>query len=259
METTIKKISVIILAIVFCLDANAITNALKIKVNSGTYADETVVRFLSNATTGFDSNYDAYKMFSLNPLVPSVFTKKDSLSYLCINALPTLNKETDVELFVHVKSAGMFTFQAIELGAFEAGVKIVLEDKATGIFYDFRNGTSISFSLNANALNSPSRFIIHFSPATNLGVTTGVAANVLPDPLHVYLQDGSMVLNMKKLLSPSKIEINVYSITGQQIYHYSNNEIYILSESVVLSTAGIYIINSVIDNVVHSQKISYTK
>lgn len=252
-----KKIIIILLAIIFCLDANAITNALKVKITSGTYADETVVRFLPNTTTGFDSNYDAYKMFSLNALVPAVFTKIDSVSNLCVNALPLNSTEMDVELFVHIKSAGTYTFQSIESGAFATNVEIILEDKTTGMRYNFRNGSSISLNMNANTLNAPSRFVIHFSPLTT-NVSTGITTNELPDPLRISLQEGSIVLNMQPQ-SPLKLEIYIYSITGQQIYHYSNNELYSLSENIVLNSAGIYIINSIINDQVSAQKISYTK
>jgi len=252
-----KKVILILLAIIVCLDTNAITNALKVKINSGTYADETVVRFLPNATTGFDANYDAYKMFSLNALVPAVFTKMDLSSNLCINALPIFNEQVDMELFVHVKSSGTYTFQSIEIGAFEASTKIVLEDKSTGISYNFKNGVSLTFNMSANTIDAQSRFVIHFTPATN-NLSTGIDVNELPEPLRISLQEGSLVLNMQPP-SPLKLEIYIYSITGQQVYHYSNNELYSLSENIVLNSEGIYIINTIINNQVSSQKISYIK
>jgi len=41
-----------------------VDNHLKLKLTSAGFSDEAVVRFNENATSDFDSDYDAYKYFS---------------------------------------------------------------------------------------------------------------------------------------------------------------------------------------------------
>jgi PKD repeat protein len=180
MQAPSKKIIISILAnIALCFNAIAISDALKIKIIKGSTSDETVVRFLPTATFGFDGSYDAYKMFSTSPVVPSIFTNIDSDSHLSINALPSFSSLVNVDLFTLIKVSGTYTIQSIELGTgFTPDIKLVLEDKETGIFYNFRNGAAISIDLTVNTMATANRFSIHVSPPMNV-VTTNVTCNGL--------------------------------------------------------------------------------
>lgn len=175
MKTTNKIIISILSSLVLCLNANAISDALKVKIINGAYTDETVIRFLPTATTGFDGSWDAYKMFSSSAVVPAVYTRLDSVTELSINALPTLGSKSEIALFTHIKVAGTYTLQATALGTgFQPGVKIVLEDLSTGMLYNFGGGNSVSLPMNVNTLTSANRFAIHISPPMSL-VTSNVS------------------------------------------------------------------------------------
>jgi PKD repeat protein len=173
MSGTSKRIIISILAnVALYLNVNAVSDALKVKIINGSTSDETVVRFLPTATYGFDGSYDAYKMFSTNPSVPSIFTNIDSSSHLSINALPSFTAQTNIELYTLIKVSGTYTILATELGTgFPANVKIVLEDKVTGIVYNFRNGTSITLALTVNTLSTSNRFSLHVSPPMSVQTT----------------------------------------------------------------------------------------
>lgn len=166
-----KIISMLLVNILISFSANAITDALKVKISDGINSDEAVVRFLPTATTGFDGSYDAWKIFSANSAVPAVFTNIDPVSHLSINALPSFQKETAVDLFIKVTNPGVFTIQSFELGSFLPHVSIMLEDKMTGMIYNFRKGNSITVNLFANTISTANRFVLHFSPPTNVAFT----------------------------------------------------------------------------------------
>lgn len=161
-----KRIIISILtSIVLCFNANALSDALKLKITKGTTSDETVIRFLPSATPGFDASYDAYKMFSTSTVVPSVFSRIDTSTALSVNALPQLTALTDINVFTQIKVAGTYTLQAIEMGTgFPAGTQIILEDSETGIVYNFRGGQSVTLTLPVDAGTQTSRFKLHFSP-----------------------------------------------------------------------------------------------
>jgi hypothetical protein len=173
MRPTAKKIIISILAsTVLFLQANALSDALKIRIIKGTYTDETVVRFVPTATTAFDGSWDAYKVFSSSPVIPSIYTRLDSLTELSINAFPSLTAQKSIPLYLHIKTAGIYTLQSIELGTgFSAGCRMTLEDLATGVLYNFSGGNTATFNLTTNTLNSPNRFVIHITPRIHISVS----------------------------------------------------------------------------------------
>ncbi|MCW3084702.1 MAG: large protein [Bacteroidetes bacterium] len=282
---TKKTMYTFLICITCSIYANAtLSDALKIRIVNGTYSDETVVRFLSAATPGFDADYDAYKIISAAPGIPSAFTNIDPLSHLSINGLPALTERTDVDLYTYIKTAGNYTFQSIELGSFSAGSRIVLEDKQTGLLYSFRDGSSTVIYLNANLVTAASRFTLHFIPVqpppvsnaryttlgsfmtvdsltdNNINVTRmdGIAAETETPQLKAYPQDGELVLDLQTT-AVSDILITVYNISGQVIYRYSNKSSMGVSERLPLTASGMYIVQTMIDNNVQTKKINYTK
>jgi PKD repeat protein len=170
MRTPAKKIIISILAsFALCMNASAISDALKIKIINGTYTDETVIRFVPTATNGFDGSWDAYKLFSSSTTVPALFTKLDSVTSLSINAFPSLTAQSKVALFTHIKVAGTYTLQAIELGTgFLPDAEIILEDLSTGILYNFRGGHSVSIPMTVNTVSSANRFAIYIAPPMSI-------------------------------------------------------------------------------------------
>jgi|SRR6218665_2544892 len=285
---TIKTVAAALGIFFLAANANAtITDALKVKVINGTSTDETVIRFVAGATNTFDGSYDAYKMFSSSPVVPATFTQIDAANRLSVNALPVLSETADIELFIHVKVAGTYTLQATELGAFLPTTKIILEDKLDGSMYAFKNGTSVSFPMTVNTVNSASRFVIHFRPAIppvtssrleqataeaiNINETestdeaamesdqlrgSAIAATKEEIVLKAFVQDGQLVMNAE-LNGPAKLTITIYNISGQKIYTYSAVAENSVHETALLPASGIYIIQSVINQSVQSQKINY--
>lgn len=123
----------------------ALKNTLKLKVEApGGYSDETVVRFISNATPGFDPAYDASKFFSSGSAVPSMFTAATGGINLSINSLPDLVRDTLVEIYVSSKTAGNHLVTVQVPGAFDDFIDIELTDIATGNSCRVSSGTSVS-------------------------------------------------------------------------------------------------------------------
>jgi PKD repeat protein len=173
MKAPLKKIIISILAsFVVCMNANAISDALKVKISSGSTTDEAVIRFLPAATTGFDGSYDAYKLFSTSPSVPAIYTRLDSVTELSINALPSLSAQNNVPLYTHIKVAGNYTLQSIEMGTgFQPNIEITLEDLQTGMLYSFRNGQSVTLPMTVNTVSSANRFVVHIAPPMTVTVS----------------------------------------------------------------------------------------
>lgn len=181
-----RKISLMLSAMLLSLGAVSQTDALRLRIDGNNYYDETIVRFVNEATQGYDANYDAWKLFSPNAQVPSIYTRIDSVSPLSINALPALDAKMVVGVHADVNVAGTYTITPSEVGAFQPGVCIMLEDMVTGSYYDMRSGVTPSFTLAAGNNNGQPRFRLHFSIPVIYTVT---------DALCYGSNDGEVMLN----------------------------------------------------------------
>ncbi len=168
----------------------AIDHAIKVKLESLVYSDETVIRFLPNATNSYDNGSDAQKLFSQNQQVPAIFTKCDSTTNLAINALPMYAGQVRVPLLLKIPAAGTYNLRSIILGAFQNGTGIFLYDRQTGNYFDFSHGNLYVFNLTPQSINSPARFELCF---TSPGVvsTTGTSCS--------FLTDGSVTISKANL------------------------------------------------------------
>ncbi|HEY6163127.1 MAG TPA: PKD domain-containing protein, partial [Bacteroidia bacterium] len=142
------------------------------------YSDETVVRFVNGATTAFDGNYDAWKLFSQNQQVPSIYTQIDSTQQLSINAYPQLDQLFSIDLHLVIHAAGNYTIQPIMLGAFAPKVYVVMQDLQTGNYYNMKGSNTYSFQLPLMNTSSPVRFRMVFSvPAYAVSTSATCAGN----------------------------------------------------------------------------------
>lgn len=80
----------IVLLLIFLTSA-AYSQLVNVQLKNNVYQDETVIRFIQGATDNFDSNFDAYKLFSINQNVPSISSVIDTGVDLSINSYPQLD------------------------------------------------------------------------------------------------------------------------------------------------------------------------
>ncbi len=210
-----KMLAVIIFSLLF-LKSYSITDALKLKIQNATHSDEAVVRFLPSATAGFDSGYDAWKLFSSNPLVPSIYTRIDSVSALSINALPSLTNDVDIPIYIKVGATGNYTITATEIGAFAANIDIILEDTQTGYTQNLRVNTTYSINVTDTAIfnATANRFIVNFS----IQITTSVLLYENTNCPLVYINDN--VLNISHYEVMKKVQL--YTIDGKLHFDAEN-------------------------------------
>ena len=173
-----KSSTSVLMLLLFTLHTFAISDALKVKISGNNYSDETVIRFINGATTGFDGNYDAWKLFSPNLQVPSIYTEIDSAQQLSINAYPQLDRLFSIDLHLVIQAAGTYTLQPIVLGAFGPKVYVVMQDLQTGNYYNMKGPNAYSFQLPLMNTSSPVRFRMVFSvPAYAVSTPASCAGN----------------------------------------------------------------------------------
>lgn len=109
--------------------------------------DETVFHFNSNATNGFDTDWDAHKMNSLNKGAVNISSKMAGVSY-SINALPSLGNTANLSIpvIVNAGNKGSYTISPMQIGDLPAGACVTLHDSLNGNNQDLRTG-SYTFSV----------------------------------------------------------------------------------------------------------------
>lgn len=201
-----------------------LTNALRLTLSSGSYSDETVVRFLEAATDSFDPDWDAYKLKN-GGNTPNFFNVINKESY-AINALHAPFTDKTVSLNVEAAFTGTYTILAEEIGPFDSTCSIILIDKVLNISQDLRSSSSYTFDF---VNGDPSdRFSLKFQIAVSSQVTNFTSLGNVDSTLST---DGASV--SKKLIQKmAEGSIRVYNIQDKVIIEFTD-----ISDNVSL---GIY-------------------
>jgi hypothetical protein len=138
-------------------------NSVKLSAEANNLTDETVIRFIPGASSGYDGNYDCYKKYSYVSAISQLysFTQTDSAG-LAINSLDTVSENISIPL----------GFEIAKNGENKCSVKIedytmpdkflILEDKLLNVSQNLRTEPEYQFSVNGPA-DVRNRFVLHFN------------------------------------------------------------------------------------------------
>lgn len=223
------------------------SNALRIKINGYGYSDETIIRFIDGATPEFDGSYDAWKLFSPNPSVPSVYSKIPSGNDLSINSLPIYNNDTTIEIHTKVAYSGLYTITIEEVYAFDNDFILSITDIEGAETYPFNGGTT-----TFNSVLQPNSTTATFTFNVAKTISTSIKSEDIQDDFKILTKTNG---NFDLLFNDhSNKSIMVYDITGKTVLQEKR-----VSDSYHLNlenqTAGLYIIAINDGTVIKSRKI----
>ncbi|MEI8049749.1 MAG: hypothetical protein WCI92_20425, partial [Bacteroidota bacterium] len=144
----------------FLKDNGIIPNLLRIRSTVNDGIDETTVRFTESATSGFDSEWDAYKLAG-GPDAPQLSSVASDNTNLSINSLPVEGGNITLPLKFSYFTAGDVTFTASGMETFEKNGPIYLEDQLLNKIINLRLNPTYTFSYQPG--NAIDRFVLHFS------------------------------------------------------------------------------------------------
>jgi hypothetical protein len=136
-------------------------NVLKLKVENEDRVDELFVLLRNDAGPEFDGLYDAYKLLSLNPAVPQVYSITPDKTELAVNTLPGNEGNLVVPVGFRAGTNGTFTITAEGTHSFDPGTMITIEDLKTGTTRNLAKDPAYIFTAGSN--DTPERFLLHFS------------------------------------------------------------------------------------------------
>jgi len=207
-----------------------VNNMVRMEVSGNGYTDEAVVMFLSEASTEFDGEYDAHKLFGDVAEAAQLYSL-GSIP-LVINTLP---EPVTVPVGVHVGINGTYTIAATEINDIPV---VILEDTKTGIFTDLLAGP---YTFNFETGENEVRFMLHFG-------TTG-----LPDPekavTNIYSYQQTVFIDLK---DQAKGDIFIYNTAGQMVSKHTASQ---GMNEVKLQNTGIYMVKVVTAKATTTKKV----
>ncbi len=205
---------------------SSINNVIRLKVEGDIYSDETMVRFDNQASSQFDSQFDAYKLKASD--VNHLYTKTADGSELAINALTSIEENTSIPVYFEVAHNGTYSLTASELETIAGSVPVWLEDLKTGAVQNLRENAVYAFSANVN--DNVNRFKLTFAV---LGVDDKPLQNV-----NIWSVDKNIHMQLPVVV---KGNVRVTNAAGQTLL---NSEINAVGEYVIHApvAAGIYMV-----------------
>ena len=209
---------------------DAVANLVRLKAQGNNKSDETVVRFLDEATPLFDEQFDAFKLSAFDEDIPQIYSicNKD----LAINTLPQTDQ---VQLGFTANVDGEYTISATEINDLS---EVWLEDSFNN---EFTNLLTNSYTFNYSIGENAERFILHFGA---LAVTENM------DQL-ISIYSAKHIVHID-LPAQSEAQMQIYNSLGQEIL---TSSLKAMKNSITLDKAGIYIVKINIDNQQVSEKI----
>jgi PKD repeat protein len=167
MEKATKKITVLALLVMLTISGFAqYNNAFRFRINGNGHSDETIVRLVNDASQEFDGSYDAWKFFSPNPNVPSIYTQIEEGEELSINSLPEFTEDVSIVLYTNIPVSGTYTLDVEEVFALSSNYKVSISDIESDVDFLFLGDTALTFTFNAQQ-KSPT-FTFNISSAATI-------------------------------------------------------------------------------------------
>jgi hypothetical protein len=207
-----------------------VSDLVRLEISGNGYDDEAVIRFVPEANTGFDGQYDAVKLFGNVAGAAQIYMP--AAVPFSINALPETDK---VSIGYKAGAYGAYTISATEINDLPV---IILEDVVKNIFTDLKS-EGYTFTSDSGTFND--RFIVHFQP---LAVSE-----------HSFDLDQIFAFNGKvyvKNNNKTDGEIHIYNMMGQLIKSEPlKNGDFVIE----IAKAGNYIVSVVSDTEVSTKKV----
>ena len=176
----------------------SLSEVLTMSLENSVTVDVTALRFNSDATHGFDGEYDSYKLYSQSAGVPSLAYSINDSTDLNVSQLPMEEVDIYVKAITKVSEDHILRFDGFTLLDVPC---IFLEDLYTGLSYDLQVVDSVKFFLSDTT--TVARFVIHVGAPTE---------KVKSDVTCYDNKDGKAAF-VKSSVKP--YDISWYTVTGE--------------------------------------------
>ncbi len=185
---------------------NYIADMIRLEIldNKNDEFHQAIVMFRPDATEGFDSEYDAEKLFENNPAIPHLYTFTPKKEALIINTLPQA-EETDIIPVAMKAKVGKYTISAKELNL-NRFATVYLQDTETGKIVDLSTN---DYTFKHEGGETAGRFVLRFNDISSKGemFTRGeISAFAYKDILTITNPNETV-----------RAEVSVYDLMGRNV------------------------------------------
>jgi hypothetical protein len=161
------------------------TDLFSLKAKANQMTDETFIYYREESSTGYDSQFDAYKLMGSEeaPQLYSMISNK----ILSVNTLPFEGNEV-IDLGFKCGKEGQYSLTARGMESFDFTTPIWLEDLKTGIWQDLRSNPVYNFTYSI--ADAEKRFKLHFKDEERSLKSTDISIYTLPNTLVVANKSG---------------------------------------------------------------------
>ncbi len=210
-------------------------NTVVLKVGNEIYTDELYIVFNQDAGSGFDLQFDAWKIMTQEENISQVYSIMDDKK-LSIDQQPATSS---IPVGFYCSQSGNYTFS---IGESTFDGPVYLEDTKTGTIHDLR---SASYTFLYELGENDNRFILHFTPM-------GISNMERSQPFSIYASGNTIYISADEV--QNRMQIHIYDLTGQAIaattvQDASNAELDVACHK------GIYLVTVLSDNTTYTQKI----
>jgi hypothetical protein len=213
--------------------------------NNDTISDEAVLYISSNATNGFDSQYDAYKFLNTDL---NIYTSYKGYKY-SINAINIASSDTiEMPLVVNLKTKSNFVIKFTE-AEFNLFNGLYLKDNYLNTYTPVAVGTTYSASQNTDTASySLNRFVLLnkglvknvITNVTDLNVLSGASISVHPNPV----QDEHLTISINGF-DEKIVDVQISDIKGAVVYKSRvNNNSKISTDVLKGFSGGVYVLKA---------------
>ena len=173
---------------------------------AGTKSDETIVRIVDNSTDGFDSQFDARKLFPYAN-IPQLYSIGSDNMITAINSLPDIKAATIIKLGINAEE-GNYKIGIKELNFFKYDVFLV--DTENNKIVNLNDEESYEFSYNGG--QDENRFYLTFQSSTS-----DVQMN-LTENINIYPNPTSQFIKFANHSNADFESIKIHSVNGKVCY-----------------------------------------
>jgi hypothetical protein len=209
---------------------DVVPNLIRLEISGNGFKDDAVVYFTPTATTEFDGESDARKLFGDVAEAPQIYSFGPTP--LAIN---TLRELASVPVGIHAGTNGTFTIAATEINDLSY---VTLEDTKTGVFTELANK---SYTFDFIAGENEQRFKLHFS-SVGIDEKETTSANIYSYQQTVYVN----------LADNTQGDIYIYNLAGQLI---TAQESASGNVRIGLTSTGVYMVKVITEKETLTQKV----
>lgn len=223
----------------FYKEVEQVENVIGLTVAGNNATDKMLFSIHPEASQGYDSRFDAFKLFG-NTDAPQLYSLVDD-EKMSVNSVNTISNETEWGVMLQVGVSGEYTLTAEHLETFLNGTEIMLEDLKSGARQNLSQMPVYQFT--ASPADDPARFKLSFA-----GV--GIEDNPL-QRIGVFAVAGQLVVQLPVDIDA---EVQVCNTTGQVVANQALHGSGTTTLNTRLNT-GIYLVTFTSANTTITRKV----